>query len=136
MITRHARRAYHTVRPHVPQMLRYLMSGSSAAALELGSFQLMQIAGIWYLAAGIVSSGIGLLSAFTFHKYLVFKKKENTKSHVVRYVILQGLNALAQVGLLFVFVEYVGVAPFLGKILAIGVVVSWNFFLYKFFVYV
>ena len=136
MIVRHTRRAYHAVRPHVPQMFRYLMSGGSAAALELGSFQLMQWAGVWYLIAGIISSGIGLLSAFTFHKYFVFKKKENTTSHVVRYLILQGMNALAQVGLLFVFVEYFGVAPFLGKILAIGVVVSWNFFLYKFFVYV
>ncbi len=136
MITHHARRAYNTLHPHIPQLLRYLMSGGSAAALELGSFQLMQTAGLWYLAAGIISSCVGLLSAFTFHKYFVFQKKENTGSHVVRYLILQGLNALAQVGLLFVFVEYFGVAPFLGKILAIGVVVSWNFFLYKFFVYV
>lgn len=136
MIVHHTRRAYHAVRPHVPQMFRYLMSGGSAAALELGSFQLMQYFGVWYLIAGIVSSGIGLISAFTFHKYFVFKKKENTSSHVVRYLVLQGMNALAQVGLLFVFVEYFDVAPFLGKILAIGVVVSWNFFLYKFFVYV
>ena len=130
------RRAYAKLRPHIPQMLRYVVSGGGAAALELGSFQLMQWSGIWYLIAGIVSSGIGLVSAFTFHKYFVFKKKENTSSHVVRYLILQGLNAIAQVGLLYVFVEYAGVSPLLGKILAIGVVVSWNFFLYKFFVYV
>lgn len=136
MIVHHTRRAYHAVRPHVPQMMRYLLSGGSAAALELGSFQLMQIAGIWYLLAGIVSSGIGLLSAFTFHKYFVFKKKENTTSHAVRFIVLQGLNAAAQVGLLYVFVEFADIPPFLGKILAIGVVVSWNFFLYKFFVYV
>ena len=136
MIVHHTRRAYHAVRPHVPQMMRYLMSGGSAAALELGSFQLMQWWDVWYLAAGIISSGIGLISAFTFHKFFVFKKKENTSSHVVRYLILQGMNALAQVGLLYMFVEYAGVSPFLGKILAIGVVVSWNFFLYKFFVYV
>ena len=136
MIVHHTRRAYHAVRPHVPQFLRYVFSGGSAAALELGSFQVMHIAGLWYLAAGIVSSGIGLVSAFTFHKFFVFQKKENTRSQVIRYVILQGLNALAQVALLYVFVEYFGVVPFLGKILAIGVVVSWNFFLYKFFVYV
>lgn len=96
----------------------------------------MRFFGVWYLAAGIVSSAIGLLSAFTFHKYFVFKKKDNTTSHVVRYLVLQGMNALAQVAFLYVFVEFGGIDPFFGKILAIGVVVSWNFFLYKFFVYV
>lgn len=124
------------IRPHLPQFFRYLLSGGSAAALELGSYKLMLLTGIWYLTAAIISSGIGLLSAFTFHKYFVFRKKENTTSHVVRYVILQGLNAIAQIALVYVFVEFVHVEPFLAKILAIGVVVSWNFFLYKFFVYV
>ena len=91
---------YHRIRPHLPQLLRYLVS------------------------------------AFTFHKYFVFQKKENTRSHVIRYFILQSMNAVAQVFFVFVFVEYAGIGPFLAKILAIGVVVSWNFFLYKFFVYV
>lgn len=127
---------YQRIRPHIPQFLRYLVSGGGAAALELSSFQLMRYAGIWYLGAGFISSGIGLLSAFLFHKYFVFQKKENTGSHVWRYIVLQGGNALAQVGLLYIFVEFAHVDPFLGKILAIGVVVSWNFFLYKFFVYV
>ncbi|MSR87478.1 GtrA family protein [Candidatus Peribacteria bacterium] len=127
---------YARIRPHLPQFFRYLMSGGGAATLELGSFQLMRYLGLWYLGAGFISSGLGLVSAFMFHKYFVFQKKENTRSHLVRYVILQGGNALAQVGLLYLFVEFAHVDPFLGKVLAIGVVVSWNFFLYKFFVYV
>ena len=127
---------YARLRPHLPQLFRYLASGGSAAALELGSYQLMLWKGIWYLTAATVSSGIGLVSAFTFHKYFVFRRKENTGQHVVRYVLLQGANAVAQVAMVYVFVEFAGVHPFLAKILAIGVVVSWNFFLYKFFVYV
>ena len=127
---------YHRIRPHIPQILRYLVSGGSAAALELGSYKVMLVAGMWYLTATILSSAIGLTSAFTFHKYFVFKKKENTGSHAVRYVILQSCNAIAQVVFVYIFVEFAHIDPFFAKILAIGIVVSWNFFIYKFFVYV
>ncbi len=122
--------------PHLPQFLRYLVSGGSAAALELGSYKLMLLANVWYLAAASISAGIGLLSAFTFHKYFVFRKKENTRSHVVRYIILQGSNAIAQVSFVYIFVEFFSVDEFIAKILGIGIVVSWNFFIYKLFVYV
>lgn len=121
---------------HLPQFLRYLASGSSAAALELGSYKLMLLAGVWYLAAAFISAGIGLVSAFAFHKYFVFKKKENTRSHIIRYAILQGANALAQVSFVYIFVEFFSIDEFIAKILGIGIVVSWNFFLYKIFVYV
>ena len=127
---------YHRLRHHAPQFLRYLVSGGGAAALELSSYKLMLMGGVWYLAAASISAGIGLVSAFTFHKYFVFKKKENTRSHVIRYVILQGFNAIAQVTFVFIFVEFFSIDEFIAKILGIGVVVSWNFFLYKFFVYV
>ena len=127
---------YSKIRPHLPQFCRYLVSGGSAAALELGSYKLMLVSGVWYLYAAFLSAGIGLLSAFTFHKYFVFRKKENTRSHVIHYVILQSLNALAQVAFVYLFVEFAGLGEFIAKILGIGVVVSWNFFLYKFFVYV
>ncbi len=130
------KRLYHRVRPMVPQMFRYLMSGGSAAFLQLGSFKLMEWVGVWYLTATIISGAIGFVSAFTFHKYFVFRKKENTASHGVRYVILQSVNAVAQIGIVYLLVEFAGVDPFIANILSIGVVVSWNFFLYKFFVYV
>lgn len=127
---------YKRLLPHLPQFTRYLISGGSAAALELGSYKLMLLANVWYLAAAFISAGIGLFSAFAFHKYFVFRKKENTRSHVIRYAILQGANAFAQVSFVYIFVEFFSVGEFVAKILGIGIVVSWNFFLYKIFVYV
>ena len=127
---------YRHIRSHGPQFLRYLLSGGSAAALQLSSYQLMLMADVWYLAASIVSGAIGLTSAFLFHKYFVFKKKENTTSHLIRYFILQGTNAVTQVVLVYLFVELAGIHPLPAQVLSIGVVVSWNYFMYKFFVYV
>ena len=123
------------IRTHGPQFARYLISGFGAAFLELGSYKLMLLFGLWYLAAAIISAGVGLGSAFVFHKYYSFKQREKTGKQAVRYAMLQTFNAFAQTGLVFVFVEFISVDAFIAKILGIGCTVTWNFFLYKLFVY-
>jgi putative flippase GtrA len=123
-------------RSHARQFTRYLFSGGSAAVLELGSYQLMLMADIWYVAASAISGAIGLLSAFTFHKYFVFQKQEKTTEHVVRFAMLQTFNFFAQLLVVYILVEFMGVDEFFAKVLGIGATVSWNFFLYKLFVYV
>lgn len=127
---------YRRLRPHLPQFLRYLLSGGTAAALEIGSYQAMLYAGIWYFTAAKISGGVGLLSAFIGHKFFAFKKKEQTGKQLIRYVILQGCNYFAQLFMVYGFVEYAGVNPTIAKVLAIGITVLWNFLIYKFFVYV
>ncbi len=127
---------YHKARPHIPQLIRYLLSGGSAAFLELSSYQIMLVLDVNYAIAAPISGAIGLLSAFVFHKYLVFQKKEKTFDQAIRYAILQTWNFLAQWGLVVLFVEVFHADPTIAKILGIGATVSWNFFLYKLFVYV
>ena len=127
---------YHRIRPHLPQFFRYLMSGGTAAGLEIASYQLMLWNGIWYFTAAKISGVVGLLAAFIGHKFFAFKKKEQTTRQLVRYCILQGCNYFAQIYMIYVFVEFMGVHETLAKILAIGMTVLWNFLIYKFFVYV
>lgn len=136
MIRRHVQRLHDFARPHAPQFARYLVGGISAVACEVGSFQLMLFLGVYYAAAGIISNIIGTIAAFLFQKYFVFQKKEKFGSHGMRYAILTLWNFIAQNTILIVGVEYFGVYPTFVKLFAIGCSVSWNFFLYKFFVYV
>lgn len=126
---------WHHVRNHGPQFTKYVFSGGTAAFLELGSYKLMLVMDVWYLAAAFTSAIIGLLSAFIFHKYFVFKKKEKTGKQALRYILLQSCNAAAQTALVFLFVDFMGVEEFMAKVLGIGCTVAWNFFAYKFFVY-
>lgn len=122
-------------RAHTPQFFRYLVSGGTAAGLELGSYQLMLWAGIWYFTAAKVSGAIGLLSAFLGHKFFAFKKTQETTKQAVRFAILQGINYFAQLACIYALVEFVGVNPTIAKILAIGMTVVWNFAIYKLWVY-
>ena len=84
----------------------------------------------------MISGGVGLLTAFIGHKFFAFKKKQETKRQLVRYALLQGTNYFAQLYMVYAFVEIAGLHPTLAKVLGIGITVSWNFFIYKFFVYV
>ena len=136
MIRRHVRRLHDFVRPHAPQFLRYVAGGVGAVLCEVGSFQVMLMAGVHYAVAGIISGVIGTVAAFLFQKYFVFKKKEKFGKHSVRYAILTAWNFIAQNAILIAGVELLGVHPTIVKIFAIACSVSWNFLLYKFFVYV
>ncbi|TSC59216.1 MAG: hypothetical protein Greene041619_52 [Candidatus Peregrinibacteria bacterium Greene0416_19] len=146
---------YQRIKPHLPQFLFYLVSGGSAAAIELTSYKVMLLLGIHYLVGAVLSSFLGLLSAFLFHKYFVFRKKEQVMNHAIRYIILQAWNIVAQTVIVFLIVDVAGSFAFVqaifqpdalvgsllsievfAKIASIGTTVSWNFLLYKYLVYV
>ncbi len=128
-------RQWHRVPHQMRQFIRYLISGGSAAALEIITFQLMLLVGVWYQVGAPLSSVVGTVSAFLFHKYFAFQKHQDTGKQSVKYLMLVGFNFVAQYALVIAFVEWGGVAPLIAKVLSIGCSVCWNFFLYKFFVY-
>lgn len=129
---------YRHIRAHAPQFIRYLISGGTAAGLEIGSYQLM----LWlwgnefYFTAAKISGGVGLAAAFIGHKFFAFKKKNETGRQLVKYVILQACNYFAQLAMVFAFVEFAGIHPTAAKILGIGITVLWNFLIYKFLIYI
>lgn len=118
------------------QFTLYLLSGGTALLLALGVYYVLLRIGIWYISASLISDAVGFLSAFVFHKYMVFLKRENTAQQMMRYTISQIANAALQTLLIYIFVEYAMVEEFSAKIAAIALSVIWNFFVYKFLVYV
>ena len=121
---------------HLPSFVLYLISGGFAALVNYGSYLLLLQVGMYYVTASVVSEALGFLSAFISHKYFVFQKKGKTANHFGRYCLLGIWNTLAISIILFATVEYLHIPKEIGKLVGIGVVVLWNFFLYKFFVYI
>lgn len=119
-----------------PQFLLYLASGGTAFVLDFGSYFLLLQAGVWYVGANIVGNVLGFFGAFLLHKYLVFGKRDKTAEHFVRYCIVNIINIAAQTILLYLLVEYARMGEGDGKFISWAITTFWNFFLYKFFVYV
>lgn len=114
----------------------YLVSGATAAVADLGSYTLLLQIGVWYIAASVTGNILGFLTAFLCNKYFVFKKKESFLQHLGRYFVVDFTGSVVSTILLFLLVEHTGLGEEMSKFVSMGSVAAWNFFLYKFFVYV
>lgn len=124
------------IKPHLGQFSLYILSGCGALVIDLGSYLLMLEFGVWYAAASFISGTLGFCMAFALHKYVVFQKRDDFLQHVGRYFFVDIINNVITTGILYVLVSLLSVDPHIGKVIAMAPVILWNFFVYKFFVYV
>ncbi len=117
------------------QFITYLCTGGAATFINVGLYWLLLRAGVWYIGASIVAEVFGFISAFIFHKYVAFRAHGDHAKHFVRYCLLGLWNLCASTALLWLFVDVVGIGPFIAKIIVIICMVAWNFLAYKFVVY-
>ncbi|UPA22501.1 GtrA family protein [Candidatus Peribacteria bacterium] len=121
---------------HARQFITYIFTGGSAAAIDIGLYLLLITLGLFYITASIISGVCGFISAFLLHKYVAFKKHDRIGNHFLRYCLLGLWNLFATTLVLYICVDIIGIPEEGAKILANASVVFWNFFLYKFLVYV
>ena len=125
------------MRAHLPQFALYVASGFTALAVDYGSYlALFRLFSVWYIAASVVGGILGFFTTFLMNKYLVFRKREDFAKHLVRFFVVDMCNIAATNAILYGLVEFAGFGEEIGKFVAMGFVVFWNFFLYKFVVYV
>lgn len=118
--------------------IRYLISGMSAAVLEIASFNLLFYVILGgqdklILVAQIVSYLIGFTTAFIMHNKYSFKTTReyvySKQKQLVGYAIVS-LASLALTSLILVVLKnQLGVWPWLAKIITMGLQVLWNFFI-------
>lgn len=122
--------------PHARKFSLYFVSGCGAAVMDIGSYFVMLYFDVWYIFASIVSGVLGFFTAFLLHKYVVFQRGDMFLKHLLRYFIVDMINLGIITLLLYGLVDYIGIDPGIAKFIALAPVVLWNFFVYKFFVYV
>lgn len=120
----------------VRQFIRYVASGGLAVFLDFGSYFLLLWLGVYYVTANIVGNILGFFATFLFNKYFVFERKDRIMNHFVRYCLINLFNLIAQTALLYLFVERLHMDEGSAKFVSWGMTILWNFFLYKFIVYV
>ncbi len=118
------------------QIAKYIIVGVSSFAIDYGIFFLLfKKAGWWYLGATLVSQAIAIAYNFTLNRNWSFQSNGAKKKQFAKYMALQAWNYIFMAVAIFVFVQYFFIDPLIAKVLAIAIVVSWNFIVYKFIVY-
>lgn len=115
----------------IQQFIRYLITGSLAFIVEYSFFYLLDRLNFWYVYSNSIAMICGFLLSFFLNRNWSFKSKRNTKKQFIMYGVLFLINIGISNGLMFVFVEKLYIQPVFSKLLAIGALVCWNFFIYK-----
>ncbi len=122
--------------PHAKQFSLYILSGGLAFVADYGTYLLLLNVGMWYVTANLWANVVGFFATFFLHKFITFRTEGNPYNHFLRYCLMTVLSVAGQTVVLYALVEYGSISEELAKIASMGIVVLWNYLLYKFFVYV
>jgi len=118
------------------QFTKYFLVGFSGLFLDLATLIFFkEFFGLNATIAVILNQILMLTYNFLLNKYWSFKNTEMPHKQIIRYLTLAGLNYLFSVGMMYFFNHIYEFDYRLVRIATIAMMVFWNFFLYKFWVY-
>jgi len=118
------------------QYFRYLMCGAVATATDVGVlFVLTHFLHINYLFVAAVSFLCGIIVNYVLNTILVFQSSGKIKKEFPVFAMI-GLGGLAWTELiLWILVDKLNIYVMIAKLVAIILVLQWNFFMRKRFVF-
>jgi putative flippase GtrA len=118
------------------KFLRYVASGLATVATDVGGlYILVHFFGVQVYLAATVSYLVSLVVNFGLNKLWTFEAGTNTSYHMVAYGLVIGLNYLVGLGMI-ALAQHIGAGYLVGKVAALVITTGWNFFIYKYVVFV
>jgi len=116
--------------------MKYFTVGILGVVLDLGTLALFrEWFGIAPYIAVILNQVIIIAFNFTANKLWTFKNKAMPHTQFVRYIMLFGMNYVLAVLFMYIFNEHLGIDYRLVRIGTIALAMSWNFLLYRHWVF-
>jgi len=109
------------------KILRFLLAGGSAAAVEYASFLLLNYLSVPIIYANTFSFLCGLFVSFTLNKLWVFKSQGKTHKQFSIYFLLALINLCISNLSLWALVYHLGVWAPIAKILTMASIATWNY---------
>jgi putative flippase GtrA len=123
---------------NIHRVLKYLISGSIATAVDLGLlYVLTDWLGVWYLASAVIAFLIAFVVSFTLQKFWTF---DDDRTHVLvqqaglYFAIVCGNLCINTVGM-FLLVQKFHIWYLLSEVIMLGLIACMSFFLYQRFVF-
>lgn len=120
------------------KVVRYLISGGTAAMVNLSSMYLLtDIFGFWYIYSAVMAFGAAFFVSFLLQKHWTFKDVSLEKVHTQAslYLFVGILNLVCNALLLYVFVDILRMWHMTGQFLVSGMIAFWSFFIYRKFIF-
>ena len=119
------------------QFMKYFVVGIGAVVIDMSSLIfLKEVVGMKPFLAVIINQAICLVFVFLLNKYWSFKGTAMSHRQVIRFGIVVVFDYLFAVAAMYLFNHLMKFDYRLVRLASIAIAVSWNFFLYKYWVYV
>jgi putative flippase GtrA len=116
-------------RPIAAQFVKFGIVGISNTLLAFAVYTLLlKVFGVWYLAASAIGFAVGAVNGFLLNRRWTFREHVGDALTPVRWFVVQGCGLLVNLGLVYLFVQEVGLDKLLGQACATAVVVVATFF--------
>lgn len=122
----------------IKKTMLFIFAGSMGAITSLLIYAiLLKVLGVWYLYASIIAFILASFAGFCFQKYITFKdvSKGNIKKQIFYYFIFAGFNLILNIIILSFFVEFLKIDSLIAKILTLGIIAVWSYFIYQKYIY-
>lgn len=115
----------------VPLVAQFIKFGTVGAANTLLTFVVFTVLvkglGVWYIAASAIGFVAGASNGFLLNRSWTFKGHNGGSLTVVRWSVVQGCGLVANLALIYAFVDGAGTSKLIGQALAIAIVVGATF---------
>lgn len=114
------------------QFIRYATTGGIAFCVEYITFYLLySILELWYIWSNSIAMTVAFSVSFTLNRFWSFKSKGNAFKQFVMYGTLFLINMFVSNMIMLLFTDVLGIKPLLSKLIAVGIIVCWNFAINK-----
>lgn len=118
------------------QFLKYFLIGISGVALDMASLYVLKTIFDMRPVTAVIANQLLMLNyIFFLNKKWSFGATGLTRRQMIRFYILAGVNYLFSVLWMWALNENLSVHYLVARIMNIALAVSWNFLLYKFWVF-
>lgn len=118
------------------QFRKYVTTGLMSFCLEMSIlFVLTNYLKIWHIYSNTISVVIVFWFNFLLNRYWSFKSRGRLTRQLILYGILFFINIAASNGIMYLLTDIAGVHYLVSKIVSVGMIVVWNFLLYKKVIY-
>ncbi len=118
------------------EFFRYFVVGVTGVLLDLGLLVIFKEYLLWTAVFSVAISQIIVIGYnFLLNKYWSFGSKEMPHRQLIRFLLLVGVNYAISLLIIYIFSQKLGFDYRLVRLANIILSVSWNFVLYKYWVY-
>lgn len=118
------------------QFLKYAANGLICFAVEFSTLYLLtEYAKIWYIVSNSIAFILSTILNFLINRFWTFRSTANAARQFTMAIALALFNLLASNLIMYLLTDICRLYYLFSKIVAIAIIASWNFILYKKVIY-